>query len=87
MEFLKNLWEWLQGKKTAIGALLLLLVQQTWFLGILPDGTVEDAVLWVLGIIGSLLTGVGIIGMINKGVKGQSYSDLLKENEKLKNVK
>lgn len=87
MDFLKKLWEWLQGKKTAIGALMLLLIQQTWFLGLLPDGTLEDATVWILGTIGSILTGVGIIGMINKGVKGQSYSNLLKENEKIKNGK
>lgn len=87
MDFLKKLLEWLQGKKTAIGALMVLLIQQTWFLGLLPDGTLEDATVWILGTIGSILTGVGIIGMINKGVKGRSYSNLLKENEKLKNDK
>lgn len=87
MEFLTKLWEWLQGKKTAIGALILLLIQQSWFLSFIPDGTVEDAVIWTLGIIGSFLTGAGIIGMVSKGVKGQSYSNLFKENEKLKNGK
>ncbi len=87
MDFLKKVWEWLQGRKTAIGALILLLIQQEWFLRFLPDGDVESSVIWGLGILGSILTGVGIVGQVNKSMKKETYADILKENKNIKDVK
>lgn len=84
MDFLKKIWVWLQGRKTAIGALLLLLIQQAWFLEFLPDGNVENSIVWILGVLGSVLTGVGIVGQVKKSVKGETYADLKKEVNLLK---
>ncbi len=63
---MKNFWEWLSGKKTIIGLFILALIGQTFFLNLLPDGDVENAVIWILQYIGLALTGTGAVHKIAK---------------------
>lgn len=78
-----NVWLWLQGKKTAIGSLMLLLTREQWFLDILKDGSFESFVIWFLTTFGSILAGVGIISMVGKSINKKTYYDIAKENKEL----
>ena len=60
MDFLKKIWAWLDGNKTLIGTLLLVLLQQ----GVVPEHTfVYDFLSWVANI----LVGGGLVHKIAKG--------------------
>lgn len=73
---MKSIWEFLSGKKMIIGLFLLALIGQSWFLDILPDGTTENAIVWILEYVGLLLTGAGAT---HKIVKWKQEQDTLKD--------
>jgi hypothetical protein len=58
MKWLKDAWNWLDGKKTAIGSTLLVVAQ------VLPPHTTVHKVSLVLG---TLLTGTGVVHKAKKG--------------------
>ncbi len=72
---MEKIWKFLDGKKMAIGFLILWLTDKPWFLELIPDGVFESAIFDILVLIGSTLAGFGIL---HKGYK--SYEEY-KENK------
>ena len=62
MNVLKAIWDWLNGNKTLIGTLILVLVNQDGC--IFGNCVVEDFLQWL----GGLLAGVGVVHKLAKGV-------------------
>ena len=59
MDYLKKLWNWLNGNKTLFGALILLLLQY----GIVPEHTfLYEFLIWL----GGLLAGTGAVHKLFK---------------------
>ena len=68
---MKNIWDYLNGKKVMIGLFLLWICDKMWFKDFLPDGSVENMVVDLVFISGCTLAGIGVL---HKGVKAvESY--------------
>ena len=58
MNFLENIWNWLNGNKTTIGLVLQWLLAQVFFKDLVPEGTfIFQFVQWLSG----LLIGGGVL--------------------------
>mgnify|MGYP003622338912 CR=1 FL=1 len=74
---MEKVWDFLNGKKMAIGFLILWLTDKPWFLQLVPDGPIESAIFDILVLIGSTLAGTGIL---HKGYKWYEENKANKNN-------
>ena len=59
MKILTDIWEWLNGNKTLIGAVILTVLSR----GLIPEGTLFS----ILDILGQFLVGGGLVHKFIKG--------------------
>lgn len=78
METLNKIWNWFDGNKTSIGFFLLWITDKPWLRDLLPDGTVESAIIDIISYIAAILAGTGLL---HKGVKVYEERKEKKENE------
>ena len=66
LEKLKTAWEWLDGKKTTIGALFMLVSQILRVLGVNEWADFMDQITETLGLAGS---NIALVGLLHKAKK------------------
>jgi len=65
-EYWNNTWNYLEGKKTMIGFMLLWVVEKPWLKELLPAGSTGNAIVDILAYAGAIFAGVGLA---DKGYK------------------
>lgn len=73
-----KIWNWLDGKKTIIGLVMLWLSDRIWLKEFIPDGPIEGMCLDTLIYIGGALAGLGFAHKIIKTSDNKPYPDEFK---------
>ena len=72
MKFLNNFWNWLDGKKTVIGAILMLIVNSDYIASLITNPDLYTLAKGIAGII----FGIGLVHKIKKAVAKKSTDDV-----------